>query len=172
MPFDPARGQAALRRGRYSSVGAEYFVTCCTDRRAAGLTDPIVGAKILDAMRAAQVDHVWSVRCAVIMPDHLHLLVELGDRLSLGKSVARLKARTAATLRAGGLIWERGFFDHRLRANDDARDVFLYIFLNPYRAGLCEQNAIWPWYACRPDDWIWFRDYLKADRPQPEWLVG
>jgi REP element-mobilizing transposase RayT len=143
----------------------------CTDRRATGLTDPEVGAKILGEMQAAQTDDVWSVRCAVIMPDHLHLLIELGSRLPLGKAVSRLKAKTSAVLRGKSLAWERDFFDRRLRGGDDVLDVFLYIYLNPYRGSLCARNEAWPWFYCHPDDWVWFRDYLTADRPPPEWLA-
>jgi REP element-mobilizing transposase RayT len=171
MPSDPAKGHAVLRRGRVSMPNATYFLTICTDHRATGLTEPELGSKILEEMQAAPNDGVWSVRCAVIMPDHVHLLIELGVKLSLEKAVSRLKAKTSAGLRAVGIGWERGFFDHRLRAGDDMLDVFLYIFLNPYRAGLCARTESWPWFHCHPDDWKWFRAYLNADRPPPEWLA-
>jgi len=105
------------------------------------------------------------------MPDHFHLLVELGAKLSLEKAVSRLKAKTSADLRTAGVGWERGFFDRRLRAADDVLDVFLYIYLNPYRAGLCARTESWPWFHCHPDDWAWFRDYLDVDRPPPQWLA-
>ena len=170
MPSDPTKGHAALRRGRVSTPNAAYFLTVCTAHRTAGLTEPEVGAKILEETQAAQNDGVWSVRCAVVMPDHVHLLIELGAKLSLEKAVSRLKAKTSAGLRAVCLTWERGFFDHRLRAADDILGVFLYIYLNPYRAGLCERTDPWPWFQCHPDDWAWFCDYLDEDRPPPEWL--
>lgn len=171
MPPDPTKGHAALRRGRVSTPDASYLLTVCTDRRADGLIDPAVGARILGEMQAAQADDVWSVRCAVIMPDHVHLLIKLGPRLPLGKAVSRLKAKTSAALREKGYTWERDFFDHRLRGGDDVLDVFLYIYLNPYRAGLCARSEAWPWFHCHPDDWVWFRDYLNEDRPPPEWLA-
>ena len=153
MPRDPAQGHSGFRRGRCSSVGAEYFVTICTDHRAAGLTLPPRAEGVLAEIQEMAADGVWRMRCAVIMPDHLHLLVELGAGLSRGKAVARLKARNAAALRGAGLSWERGFFDRRLRAGDDVLDVFLDIFLNPYRAGLCRREEHWPWFAGHPDDW-------------------
>lgn len=171
MLRNPAKGHAALRRGRVSTPNAAYFLTVCTDHRAAGLTEPPIASRILDEMRAMQAGGVWSVRCAVIMPDHSHLLIELGAKLSLEKAVSRLKAKTSAALRRNGMAWERGFFDHRLRVGDDVLDVFLYIYLNPYRAGLTERTQQWPWFLCRPDDWVWFRNFLDADRPPPEWLA-
>jgi len=171
MPSDSTKGHAALRRGRVSTPNAAYFLTVCTNHRAAGLNELPIASRIVDEMRAMQIDGVWSVRCAVVMPDHLHLLFELGAKLSLGKAVSRLKAKTSAALRRSGLAWERGFFDRRLRAADDVLDVILYIYLNPYRAGLCERSKRWPWFHCHPDDWKWFRGYLDTDRPPPEWLA-
>jgi putative transposase len=171
MSVDPEKGHAALRRGRVSTPNASYFLTICTSRRAAGLTDPHIGSSILGEMQAMQTVDVWSVRCAVIMPDHVHLLIKLGARLSLVKAVSRLKGKTSTVLRAAGLSWERGFFDHRLRADDGLLDVFLYVFLNPYRGNLCARTESWPWFHCHPEDWKWFRDYLNEERPPPEWLA-
>lgn len=170
MALNPVKGHAALRRGRVLTASAEYFLTFCTDARGAGLTTPELGRFVLGEMLAMATDKTWTLRCAVIMPDHVHLLATLGDRLPLARTIQRLKAKTSACLQAGGLNWERGFFDHRLRTTDDMRDVLLYIYLNPYRAGRCARAESWPWFYCHPEDWAWFRDFLDEDRPPPDWL--
>jgi REP element-mobilizing transposase RayT len=171
MPSDPVKGHAALRRGRVSTPNATYFLTICTDQRGSGLTRPEVAECVLGEVKSMEADDVWIPRCAVIMPDHLHLLIELGTKLPLSKAVSRLKAKSSAILRTHNLAWERNFFDRRLRATDDVLDVFLYIYLNPFRANLCARTDSWPWFHCHPDDWAWFRDYLDADRPPPQWLA-
>lgn len=165
------KGHAALRRGRASAPGASYFLTFCTASRASGLTKPELPSLVLGELQHMEDDRVWTVRCAVVMTDHVHLLVELGGKLSLEKAVSRLKAKTSADLRAAGVAWERGFFDHRLRTADDVLGIFLYIFLNPYRAGLTQRTRRWPWFFCRDSDWEWFKSYLDDDRPPPEWLA-
>src|SRR5437773_2017091 len=91
-------GHAALRRGRVSIPGAEYYLTICTDNRAAGLTEPGAGQSISETLRAMSADGTWRERCSTIMPDHVHLLVVLGERLTLGKAIARLKGKSAAAL--------------------------------------------------------------------------
>jgi REP element-mobilizing transposase RayT len=116
-------------------------------------------------------DGTWILLCAVIMPDYLHLLVVLGERLTLGKAVQRLKAKTSARLRVAGLAWERSFFDRQMRPGDDRLAVFRYIYLNPYRAGLLTVSEPWPHYYCRDEEWSWFRGLLHVDRPYPEWLL-
>lgn len=171
MRFDPTKGHAALRRGRYSHPSAEYFLTLCTDGRQRGLTQSPAAEAIMGEFHAMETDESWNVRCAVIMPDHLHVLVILGERLSLGKSVQRVKAKTSAVLRAQGIAWERGFFDRKLRPDDDRLAIFRYVYLNPYRAQLVSVTQDWPHYHCREEDWRWFRDYLHDERPYPEWLL-
>jgi putative transposase len=171
MALNPARGHAALRRGRSSRPGVEYFLTICTEARNRALTAPPIAQAVLDEVKSMSVDGTWIVHCAVVMPDHMHLLITLGDRLPLAKAVQRLKAKTSATLRAVNISWERGFFDRQLRQDDERLPLFLYIYLNPYRAGLLADSARWPHYYCRDEEWAWFRSMLDSDRPYPEWLL-
>lgn len=87
MPRELHKGHAALRRGRVSIPEAEYFITVCTDKRRAGLAVPEIGTAILGELRALDDDSTWRLRCAVVMPDHIHLLIVLGWRLALGKTI-------------------------------------------------------------------------------------
>jgi REP element-mobilizing transposase RayT len=149
----------------------EYFLTLCTDEHRHGLTNVGIASAVLREMQEMILDGSWQVRCATVMPDHVHALVVLGGRLSLGKTVARLKAKTSRGLADSACKWERDFFDRHVRPDEDRLALFLYIFLNPYRAGLSSRLETWPWYFCRPDDWEWFQNYLEQDRPLPEWLL-
>ncbi len=112
----------------------------------------------------------WRVRCAVFMPDHLHPLITLGRTHDLSSVVRLLKGRLTPVLREKKTAWQQGFYDHRLRDGEDVRPVFLYIFLYPYRAGLCPADEKWSGYICCPEDWHWFGEMTKNSLPQPEWL--
>jgi REP element-mobilizing transposase RayT len=174
---DPTNGHAALRRGRVSIPNAEYFLTVCTDEKHPGLSSPAAATAILDELRALDADHTWQLRSAVVMPDHIHALIILGERLTLGQSVGRLKAKAKSSLRAvaahsaTSLAWERDFYDHRVRPDEDRWAIFHYIFFNPYRAGLSVTGDRWPWYYCRESDWSCFKDLLDAHPPYPDWLT-
>jgi len=174
---DPTKGHAVLRRGRVSLPHAEYFLTICTDEKHPGLSSPAAATAILDELRALDADHTWQLRSAVVMSDHLHALIILGERLTLGQSVGRLKAKTKSSLRAvaahsaTALAWERDFHDHRVHPDEDRLAIFHYIFLNPYRAGLCLREVRWPWYFCCETDWGWFNRLLDANPPCPDWLT-
>ena len=119
---------------------------------------------------AMNQDGTWKLRAATIMPDHLHLLIVLGERLALGRTISRLKSKTSAKMRETGIEWERDFFDHKLRADDSVLPLFLYLYLNPYRSDLITADQMWPHFICAEDDWNWFKDHLQDDRPPPEWL--
>lgn len=169
---DPTKGHAALRRGRVSIPHADDVLTVCTDQKRSGLTSPIAASAILAEMRALDADRTWQLRCAVVMPDHLHVLAIFGERLTLGQSIGRLKAKTKSSLHAvaASLAWERDVYDHPVRPEEDHLALFLDLFLNPSRAGLCARGDRWPWYFCREEDWAWFKGLLTDNRAYPEWL--
>lgn len=90
----------------------------------------------------------------VLMPDHTHWLLQLGERDSLRRVVNRLKsasARYVNRVRAtSGGVWAKTFHDHGLRREEDLQAVARYIIANPLRAGLVRRigdypfwNAVW-----------------------------
>lgn len=165
----PVKGHVALRLGRFSQCGASYFLTICTDQRKPGLAHATLAPKLLEC--ADDPPTGWKLRSIVIMPDHVHLLIELTVVPSLSDSVRLFKGRSSVFLREHGLKWQRGSYDHRLRPTDDLLPVFLYILLNPYRADLLRPTETWQGYYCCADDWTWFKDMTSASSPLPEWLA-
>jgi len=172
MALDSSKGYRALRHGRHSQEGCEYFITFCSEHRQAGLASKNVGPVIMAEIEQMETETIWLLRCAVIMPDHIHLLVRLGEKLTLGKAVARLKAKTNRPLRAVGLRWQAGYFDHQIRPKEDLLPVFLYIYLNPHKAKLLPTDCSWPWFSCGSGDREWFAGYLDKGLPEPTWLAG
>ena len=60
----------------------------------------------------------------------------------------RFKARSAHRvnkhLNCQGTIWQKTFYDHALRKEEDVRDIARYIVANPLRAGLVEHIGDYP----------------------------
>ena len=106
------------------------------------------------------------------MPDHIHLLVQLGEKLTIGKAVARLKSKSNAELKPSGIRWQSGYYEHQMRPKEDRLPVFLYIYLNPYKAKLLSAEERWPWYSCAEENSRWFLPYLDEGLPEPAWLAG
>jgi REP element-mobilizing transposase RayT len=98
----------------------------------------------------------------VLMPDHFHLLVELGPGAHLATLMKSLKSVTA--LEVGRVIgrkgiWQHGFHDHALRRSEDLRNAARYIVANPVRAGIVGSVARYPFWdaawvggGCQPLD--------------------
>ncbi len=168
MPQSP--GYAALRRFRDSKPNADYFLTMNLVKRGRGLDQPALTMRTIKQWHRLEADKLWLVRTAVVMPDHLHLLVRLGETNSLEECVRLFKGRLSPDLHANGFRWQQGFYEHRLRRAESVAPVFIYVYLNPYRAGLLAQAETWPGYRCCAEDWAWFGPMTKESAPQPEWL--
>jgi len=84
----------------------------------------------------------------VVMPDHLHWLVQLIGERSLSESVGVIKSCSARNINAGvgreGTIWQRGFYDRAIRKDDDLAGIARYIIANPLRAGIVTSVADYP----------------------------
>ena len=163
-------GFEALRRGRVSQPGARYLVTLTTAFRRSGISSAPVAAALRQEIDALHSDHSWQLHGAVIMPDHLHILVTLLERLTLGQAIGRLKARTRATLAAASLTWQGNYFDHRLRPEDELELVLRYMFLNPHRAQLLPVTERYRWFWLGAAERTWFHASPADELPAIVWL--
>jgi putative transposase len=152
--FTHPAGHRALRRGRHSLTGQIYLITFVTSNRER-LFDDAGNAAIV--ARASEDGRLWyrsRLLAWVLMPDHWHGMVELGDLDDISIVVQRLKTNTAKALRRyrsdGVPVWAKGFHDRALRADENLRAAARYLIANPLRAGLVTRigdypywNAIW-----------------------------
>ena len=89
---------------------------------------------------------------ACLMPDHLHWL--LADGMEMITCVGRLKSySTTIAWQQGhcGRLWQRSFWDHVVRKDEDLFRVAQYIIENPVRKGLVQEARSYPYKVLRPD---------------------
>ena len=147
-------GHRALRRGRCSFPGMIYHVTTATPARKPVFEDfaSTCAASAAIASHASLGDS--QLLAWVLMPDHLHLLLQLGARDSLPSAVGRIKSRSAKAVKRAtachGAVWAKGYHDRALRREEDVRTVARYIIANPLRAGLARRCGDYPFW-----DAIW-----------------
>jgi REP element-mobilizing transposase RayT len=83
----------------------------------------------------------------VLMPDHLHWLFILGDG-ELANVVRVSKSRSARAvnlmLQREGPVWQKGYYDHAVRDDEDLRKLARYIVDNPLRSGLVQRIGDYP----------------------------
>jgi len=171
FPARPVRRTVHLQKARVSIPHARYFITCSAVRPTSGLIQPPIADHILAIWRSMEHDRDMKILIGSIMPDHIHLLIQLGDRLTLGQVVAKMKSATRGGLNAAQTSRQHNYFEHRLRPDDDANAFARYIFLNPYRAGLISSEQAWPHCVMGKHVDFDFTQQLKAGKLPPEiWL--
>ena len=87
------------------------------------------------------------------MPDHIHLLVSLGEWATPGDYVRDIKGKLSAFLRKRfnvRNIWQKGFYDHVIRKDEDLNSTAEYILNNPVRSGRVDNWRNYPW--CGSDE--------------------
>lgn len=134
------------------------------------LTRDTTAPELIASLQRLQADQDATLLAATIMPDHAHLLFTLGDRISLGRTIAKFKTLARASGRAPWR-WQDDSFEHRLRTQESPEDYAFYIFMNPYEAELIPFESQWPWWLCPDLARFRFLAGLNQDGTPPrEWL--
>jgi putative transposase len=121
-----------------------YFLTFCVAKRQKVLAND----EAFTALRTA-IGRLtnWKVIAAVLMPDHVHLLIAPVEReAAAGNAAAAIKRFVRQRLEARWQ-WQPGSFDRLLRSDESAEQKWQYIRENPVRAGLVEKCQDWPYHV-------------------------
>ena len=144
-------GHQALRKGRASLPGQIYLLTTTTAKRGPWFLD-MENART--ASRLMIDSKVWGdarVLCWVLMPDHWHGLVELGEYDGISLVMNRFKAFSTKILVEKGRskpVWAHGFHDHALRREENVIATARYIVANPGRPGPVHHALDYPYWNC------------------------
>jgi REP element-mobilizing transposase RayT len=150
-PNTQRSGEHRLRHGRVSESGRIYLITTVVAGRRALFCDAIrasTAATLIDDAATWPNAHLYAW---VLMPDHLHCVLQLRGHTDISRTVGSAKARISRTLAHRGLIqlplWQRGYHDRALRFDDDLTDTVRYVIENPLRAGIVGQLGEYPWWG-------------------------
>ena len=121
------------------SGGYVYFLTFCAKSRFQVFLERENCEEALIHFRAIAARESFAILAYCLMPDHVHLLVEgrneSADLTSFAK-LAKQHSGFAYSQRTGERLWQKGYFDRTLCAEEDVRRVVKYVLENPVRAGL------------------------------------
>lgn len=169
------------RYRRADMEGATYFFTVATYRRQPLLCDAAVRVAIRQAIEAVRVKRPFKIDAWVLLPDHLHCIWTLptGDadyatRWSMIKRSVSLACRhnhkrpewinPSKQKHRESTLWQRRYWEHRIRDDRDFERHADYIHYNPVRHGLCERVIDWPWST--------FHRYVSRDDYPVDWGGG
>jgi len=142
----------SLPKGRLSAAGHEYLVTSVTHRRIPVFTDFGRARTLISVFRETGDARLAEWLAWVVMPDHFHALLRLGAEADLGRLLQIVKGRSARRINAMTVgarrLWQPGFHDHALRAEEDRVAIARYVVSNPLRAGLVSRIGDYPHWDC------------------------
>jgi putative transposase len=161
---------------RAKTPGACYFLTLALRDRS---SDMLVRhrAQLGDALRLVRQQKPYSLPAIVLLPDHLHMLMQLPDgdadfsaRVRLLKSsfVNALRAQDVQGVRLNAKgeadVWQRRFWEHLIRDQRDFAAHVDYIHINPLKHGLVERLGDWPFSS--------FHRYVRCGLLPADWAGG
>ena len=147
MPLISTAHANRLRRGRHSQVGMTYLLTVVLAGRQQHFTCLQAGRLVVGELRSAHEEGLVCSLAWVVMPDHLHWLVELRQG-SLSELMRRVKSNSGRAINRqlgiSGRLWQDGYHDRAMRREEDLQAVARYIVANPLRAGLVQRVGDYP----------------------------
>lgn len=139
----------------------EFFITVgCQERGRNHLCHPEIAQQIFESARHLQRLQLWDCELLLLMPDHFHLLAGFSGQREMQQVITRWKRWMAWKIQ---LRFQVGFFDHRLRSMASGCEKWVYIHMNPVRAGWVEDPEEWPYRWSRQDFTPTDRSAYKAD---------
>ncbi len=131
-----------LDLGNYRAEGTVCSVTIAVRHRQPVLGAAPVARPAIDILTDQATVTGVAVYAYCIMPDHVHLVLSPSATCDIVTFVGQFKnlaQRVAWRLGVRGAFWQKSFWDHFLRKEEDLGTVVEYVLGNPVRAGLVDE---------------------------------
>jgi len=149
MNNNSARSRA-LRKGRYSEPGRVYFVTSSCHNRNSLFNSSQLAQIVISEFDRCAVEGICRNLAYVVMPDHIHWLLQIRRENRLEDIVQKLKGRSARKINlrraTQSRVWQPGFHDRTLRSEGNIEGAATYLIHNPVRAGLVKDYRDYPYW--------------------------
>lgn len=159
--------------------GTFFFTVTLADRRSRALVENI--SALRRAFRGVRAQRPFTIDAAVVLPEHLHVIMTLpqddadfsGRWRHIKSLFTREVASRAPLLRDSSgeyLLWQRRFWEHTIRDENDLDRHVDYIHYGPIKHGLVTRVNDWPYSSFHryvrqgwlPEDWAGVVEPLSA----------
>ena len=129
------------------------------------------------AVATVKKSHPFIIHAWVVLPDHLHCVIELPAedldfatrwmliKLLFSRSLSKTEYRSdirKSRIERG--IWQRRYWEHLIRNETDYAAHVDYVHINPVKHGLVKRAADWPYST--------IHQYIKTGVYTEDWAVG
>ena len=137
-------------RIRYQQTGEFHFLTFSCFRRRPYLSTVAAMELFEDALERVRLRYLFAVAGYVVMPEHVHLLVNEPGRGLLSRTVQALKLSVSMRSRERP-FWQAHYYDFNVSSHQKFVEKLRYIHRNPVKRGL----------VTKPEEWLWssYRHY-------------
>ncbi|MFN9341882.1 MAG: REP-associated tyrosine transposase [Planctomycetota bacterium] len=158
--------------------GGTYFFTCVTYGRRKILTTDLGRECLRTAIEKTRSRRAFEIVAIVLLPDHWHTVWTLpqGDanysirwmRIKeefskhwLAEGGTELKQSSSRVKHRQRGIWQKRYWEHTVRDEDDLKRCVDYIHWNPRKHGLVERVCDWQWSS--------FQRMVESGEYEREW---
>jgi putative transposase len=136
---------------RFQQARDVHFLTFSCYRRRANLDNDSARAEFLSALERVRQNYGLCVYAYVIMPEHVHLLINEPQHNALAQAIKSLKQGVARrlALRAEYPFWQARYYDFNVWSEIKFVEKIRYIHRNPVHRGLAAKPEDWPWSSFR-----------------------
>jgi putative transposase len=125
-----------------------FFVTTKTSMGRRLLQTDRNSGLLIDVLRTLVAEKLFELHDFVIMPDHVHLLLTVGEGMTVERAMQRIKGsfsyRIAREFGYAGEVWQRGFSEVQVLGRESFENHRTYITENPVKAGLVDSPEQYP----------------------------
>jgi putative transposase len=161
--------------------GGTYFFTVVTDRRKKILCLTESRRVLCNTIIEVKKDYPFSIDAWVLLPDHIHCIWTLPRHdCDFSKRWGLIKARFTKRVKRAphqeswvnaskrkhreATIWQRRFWEHRIRDDNDFTRHVDYIHYNPVKHGYVDRVSDWPYST--------FHRFVRSGVYSTEWARG
>lgn len=111
-----------------------------------------------DVVKIIRKSHPFRIHGWVVLPDHLHCVLELPPddvdfalrwrliKMGFSKALPKVERLSSVRAKRGERgIWQRRYWEHLIRDEADYRAHMDYVHINPVKHGLVGRVADWPY---------------------------
>ena len=158
-------------RRNFVPGGTHFFTVTLADRQSRTLVEHIVALR--EAFRTTRNERPFAIDAIVILPDHLPVVMTFPSADSdFSSRWQRIKGRFTRAVVGEGLpigrsekgeysLWQRRFWEHTIRDEEDFSRHVDYIHYNPVKHRLVKRVVEWPYSS--------FHRYVRLGALPQDW---
>jgi putative transposase len=133
---------------RYQEEGDHHFITFSCHNRKPYFNTPTSKEIFLNSLERTRANYKFQVLGYVVMPEHVHLLVNEPPNDPLSKALQALKISVSRRLTERP-FWQPRYYDFNVFTHNKRVEKLKYMHHNPITRGLVPHAEDWRWSSYR-----------------------